>query len=945
MDQLHLESNSLTKRVAIPELGKTQPKVVNDPGLLYKSLEDVPDAIQEQKKIQRARNELRKREEEMNYSQIESLGFSLFTTEEIDDLAVVTCTSGDYDGPGTVRDLHLGPHNESQTCETCSGNLRTCYGHYGKIIIPKLMHPLTVDIIIKVLKCVCVYCGGLRVTADQIHNSEIYRLKGNRRLEEVMNLVTQLSKTCTRRSGDTLTTPCSNSPKVYKKLDGDYKLMYKFSDSPKASEYFMNPEQIYKILDTISTEDARLMGFTTSHPRSLIIERILVIPYCTRPDLRQDDTVYPDDISSMCTDIIKASDKYFSHSTSDKEDLLKILYFRVAHYMKNEGGQYKQGNVKVYTDITSRLQGKTALIRSNIMGKRVNFAGRTVAAPGGYFRVNEIGIPEKMAVRLTRPIKVNELNQGEIQYLFESRKVSKITPSYGKYAGNTIMITDRFILENPNYQVQIGDEVERCLQDGDIVIVNRQPSLHRQSLIALYCKLIKERTIMINLSITAPLNADFDGDELNIHVPQTLEAYAEAEQLLSVQASLMNEQTNQPMIGITYNALSGAYLMTKDENTPENRAAYLAKLDQGETSELKELETKIGMMDKTIFNQILSTMATRPQFKTLKQRIQKHGMIWGTRKSLISAAFPEDFSYNARQVTVVDGVLIKGTLSKATIGRSDGSMISEMYKQLTADDVVEFMSDIQIITREYLEYHGLSVGLTDCIPNDPNFEEEVQKIYSNAEIRILSLTGESTNPIQREAAERKIAKELEIAKEATEKLVMKSLRQENNLLIMANSGAKGEPHNVSMMAAMLGQQRVNNRRIPTNMPGKRTLPIYRPGSNTPVERGFCRNSFYSGLEPDELFFHGMGGRENLTDTAINTANTGYLGHNLIKATEDVHISGDGSVRVHDNSIIQFVYGGDGFYSGELTGVEIRGTKTPFFRNLVQVADKIAAKYS
>lgn len=952
------EFSQLTRKIAslaIP--GITEPKPDNH--LRIKSLSEERPVEDQHARLQRLRAEARRKENELDYGQIESLGFNLFTTEEVDALAIVDINRPEKEGPHTVRDLHLGPQNENQICETCSGNFRSCHGHYGRILLPKLIHPLAIPQVILVLSCVCNSCGSLLTEEENIVNEGINRLTGIRRLQAIKEMTTRLKSRCSRNQNRPGITPCSGIP-IYGSVkamtkEKDYKLLYKFGRKAEDEEYFRTPEQIFRILDSISDRDADLLGFVYgSHPRSMIIERLLVIPYCARPDLTQDDTLYPDDTSSMYSDITKHSNEYFNPNTTieKRESIIRDLYFRVRHFMRNEGSLYRQGSNHVYTDITTRLQGKTALIRAHIMGKRVNFAGRTVAAPGSYLRVDEIGIPQSMAEKLTRPITVSELNRGEIQARYEARKVLWLTPRTGRFAGNRIMVTDQYVQQNPNYQTQLGDIAERILEDNDIVIFNRQPSLHRQNLIALKVKIVPGRVIMINLSLTSPMNADFDGDELNIHLPQTIEAYSEAEQLLSVQASLMNEETNQPMIGIVYNALTGAYLLTRDENTSENRQAYQIALDKFQRErtpeaekELRFYERKIGMMDELVFSQVLISVAERPQFGTLRERVERKGQIWGTGKALLSGSFPEDFYYNAKGVLIEDGILLEGTISKETIGRVDGSVIAEMYKQLDATAAVDFMSDLQFITREYLHHRGFTVGLDDCISDDPSFQEDLDKIIADAEVKVMALTGESSNKIQAEARERQITKALDIVKTVGDQIAVRKLRSDNNLLIMVGAGSKGTKLNLAQMSSLLGQAKINNKRLPQNLPGERSLPIFRPGDQDPRARGFCRSSFYSGLMPDELFFHAMGGRESITDTAVNTSNTGQLSHNLIKAGEDAHISGDGSVRTADGSIIELVYGGDGLSAGELGTVKIRDQAVPFFRNLKQLADKISAKYS
>ena len=883
MSDLPPNMSQLTRKfasLAVPGFTEARP----DNHLLIKSLDTIP-SIQPNmsgetgQKLRMAQAEARRRENELAFSQIESLGFNLFTTDEIDALAVILINNYKAEGPYTVRDLHLGPHNESQICETCSGSFRSCYGHYGRVILPPLMHPLAISHIILTLSCVCNHCGGLLITRDDIEKNGINRLTGLRKLQAIAELVSRLSKGCRRYQNVPGMTACPGGVPIFGSvkemtLARDYDLPYRFTK--KGTKFYMTATKIQEIFESISDEDAESLGYVYgSHPSSTIMERLLIIPYRARPDLLQDDQLFPDDISSIYSEIIKKANEYWDPDKPavTKRDTLKDLYFKLRHFMRNEGGQYKQGSVKIYTDITTRLQGKTALIRAHIMGKRVNFAGRTVAAPGGYLSIFEIGIPEMMAVNLTRPIQVNELNRAELQSRYESRRVKYITPRVGRFAGNRIMITNQFVQENPNYQVQLGDVVERILEDGDYVYFNRQPTLNRQNQIALRAKIIKGRVIMINLSLTSPQNLDFDGDEVNIHVPQTIEAYSEIETLMSVQASLMNEQTNEPMIGVVYNSLTGAYLLTKDENTAANRQLYRQALKNHQTevnrlreyqqslippqafaeyqsirrvigeqetileqivkritevttidpagvnvleeqrtqyanniiqlneragqiqkiiqnvintntdrarlvgydnanSVLKNLEQKVGMLDPVVFNQCLIYVAHRSQFDTLKQRVQQEGMIWGTGKALASAVFPVDFYYKAKGVLVENGVLKEGFLSKSAIGREDGSIIVELYKQYEngATFAGDFIDDIQVITREFLNMRGFTVGYDDCISDDPDFQNELNRIIQDAEIKVLQLSGPSSNKILEEAKEREIVKALNIVKDVGDSL-------------------------------------------------------------------------------------------------------------------------------------------------------------------------------
>ena len=463
---------------------------------------------------------------------------------------------------------------------------------------------------------------------------------------------------------------------------------------------------------------------------------------------------------------------------------------------------------------------------------------------------------------------------------------------------------------------------------------------------------------------------DFDGDEINIHVPQTIEAYAEAEQLVSVYRNLMSSEANRPMMGIVYDTLSGAYLVTYPEHEFERLGQQIEKLAHEMTNhaagsdKYREFEASMTaavarqavvaqriLLDPVVYNEATEPILDSRQYITLYERLAKYGINPRSGRGLISAAFPEEFDYQwsdgkGNVVVIKEGVLIKGLLTKDTLGTKDGSIIAEMNKQLGGLITVDFMSDIQFVVREFLQQHGLSVGIDDCIPDAPEFREQVDEALTTASIKVISLAATRTdNPIMAQRQERKILETLENAKTGTEELLMKYFKPDNAILIMSGAGAKGTSLNAVQMASALGQQKVSGRRILAALPGNRSIPAFEPEDTDPRSRGFCFNSFATGLEPSEFFFHAQGGREGLTDTAVNTARTGFLQHQIIKSAEDVHTAPDGSTRSSDLGIIEFVYGGDGFSASELGTVKIRGESIPFFRSLQQLADKVNRKYA
>lgn len=451
------------------------------------------------------------------------------------------------------------------------------------------------------------------------------------------------------------------------------------------------------------------------------------------------------------------------------------------------------------------------------------------------------------------------------------------------------------------------------------------------------------------------------------------------------------------MIGIVYDTLSGAYLLTYPEEEIERLERETKKLQEhsphipieiqtaqsrliqfeAETDEYKILLKQIQKLQEQlesipikiqeyqnrqielakrveinpiIFNLAIDNVTDTDQFPTLVERLNRYNINLHGGRALISSAFPEDFDYKGKdpktgnKVVIKDGILIKGVLTKDTLGNTNGSIIAEMMKQLGGLITVDFMSDIQFVVRDYLQQRGLSVGVYDCIPDDEKYRERLDEALTNARLKVISLSQVSTDQIIAQQRERKIEAYLESAKTEQENIVQKYFHPDNAIMIMANSGAKGTMFNAVQMSSALGQQKVSGKRVQANLAGNRALPSIQPNSQDPRDRGFCINSFTSGLEPKEFFFHAQGGREGLTDTAINTSQTGFLQHQIIKSAEDIHISPNGSVVSADNGIIQFVYGEDGFDASELGNVKINGENIPLFRNIQQVADKINRKY-
>lgn len=450
--------------------------------------------------------------------EIERISFTLFSHEELQEQAVFKVTKTDDEGLHTVNDPRSGVVDDNKLCRTCLTDNLECPGHYGIIELNQhIIHPMFRREVIDVLTSVCNSCGSLLLTKDQIIEKGIINLTGSKRLRAIAE---ESKKLPCRKSQENIAAGvagCIPNP-VYKasKVKEVGKIFYTYDGKKGSEENEKSVEEVEKILNAISDEDAALLGFSgKSHPKRFIMKSIPVLPICARAPVVQDGQVLKDDITSMYQDIVRYNQELLKEETKknekEREDVVKGLLFSVEHLIDNSDGKYRQGKTKPYRDIKGRVQGKEAIIRNLIQGKRVNFSARTVLGPDPNLKFGQIRIPRVMAPYLTHPEKVDASNVTRLTALFNAGQVTHITPGAGKLEGRRIRVTEKI---RKVHQLRSGDIVERWLQTGDsftpsnFVAFNRQPTLHKQSIMGYEVVLGDPYTIGLHLSYTTPHNAD-----------------------------------------------------------------------------------------------------------------------------------------------------------------------------------------------------------------------------------------------------------------------------------------------------------------------------------------------------------------------------------------------------------------------------------------------------
>jgi DNA-directed RNA polymerase beta' subunit len=534
----------------------------------------------------------------------------------------------------------------------------------------------------------------------------------------------------------------------------------------------------------------------------------------------------------------------------------------------------------------------------------------------------------------------------EIEELLHQGKIkSIIVPE--RYKGSSFAGSTRAVLPGHKYNIEVGYTVERYLQDGDVVVISRQPTIHKYNVMAFNAKLQKgSGTLRLHLSVTGPFNADFDGDELNVHLPQSQESRDEAITRMHVYRNIISELYNKPVIALTFDSITGAYKMTRPD-----------------THITKGKEVLDSRMDIATIYDAHTKYSSKTQLPSLSKRLEAYGIDPKSGIALFSSVLPEDFHYKKGDVLISNGVLRRGQIKSDHIGTAHGSIIQVMHKTHGWRRTSEFITDATYAIRVYIDHYNYSIGFRDCAyGQSPYSKEVVEKSISQAESQLLALGPRpAVGTLEAREYERKregITRSLE---SISTKLVMPGknplTKQSKGMTYMSDnqifesskgtgSGAKGSVSNTSQIGGFVGQQAYGGRSIqPVMCNNQRALSTFRPGDNSLAAGGFCKSNFSQGLTSSEMYFHLQGSREGLTDTALKVPEIGDLHRKLAKAMEGLIVSQDRSIRDSDENIYQFLYGDDGLDASHLMNVSTSSTpKTVTFIDAKMLASKYNAKY-
>ena len=464
--------------------------------------------------------------------------------------------------------------------------------------------------------------------------------------------------------------------------------------------------------------------------------------------------------------------------------------------------------------------------------------------------------------------------------------------------------------------LEIGDRVERFLKDGDFVLLNRQPTLHRNSMQGMKVVVKPGKTLRVNLAIVTGFNMDFDGDEGNMFVEETVEARAELEHNSNAIYNILSAQSNKPEMVIVQDSLLGAYKMTeKIQHMPRHhfmKCMMHITHDYDYSNRLHQIRAA-----RNEANDVYSTHA------------------------LFGFLFPPTFHLDYPNLKIQHGVVTSGFFDKSTLKGSKGSLIRVLCMEYGVDVTARFIDNIHFLTNGWLELNPFSVGIQDCLIGDPQKKEEIKNITQKYFLEASNVSKSTDHPQIREA---RVNCSLNKAKDIGLKIAKEALKSDNNFISTVTSGSKGDYFNIAQITGLLGQQNLNGHRPTPTLTNKRRTLIHYPETiiDDPARkyrsRGFVASSFIEGMHPDEMFFHAMTGREGMTKTAMGTATSGYIQRSIVKINEDMKVEYDGTVRDAKKNIYQFAFGNHGFDPAKVNINEAKGEVYPV--NIERLAAKL-----
>lgn len=849
-----------------------------------------------------------------------------------------------------LNSLKFGANKKMMICQTCGMSYENCPGHFGHI---NLNHPIFhigfLDIVKKILNCICIKCGKLRCNYKD-HIDTIQRLKNNNRLKYINNLSNNV-KICSN---------ClSQLPKIEyqnKKADMSIDFIMKFNNDStnqsinlkagyksedKKFDYELNALTVYEIFKKIDSKTFELLGFDPSKmkPEDFIITKFPVSPTCIRNSNEEKGLVIDDQLTKNLANIVNCNNLLLEQNNDPEyyKGYVKMLqcyaglYYDWSnkHIPLSMAPNIESEDKSIAGRIIGRKEHKEGRIRGNIMGKRTDWTSRTVITGDSCIRPNEVGCPIYVAKHLTYPEIVTEANIHILNKMVQN--------GYNVYPGATSIIPKgsknkldlRYI--KSDYVLKVGDIVERHLLDGDIVWFNRQPSLHRYSTMAHHVKIVNDESLMsfrLNIGVTSPYGADFDGDEMNLIIPRSIHTKLELDKLMNVKHNFINAQHNNPLIGCKLDAIVGPFLIThKDFKIP-------------------------GYHVMKILNNL-----SEPIDKRFKIDVNKYY----TGKELFSFIIPKNINIKTKDIEIVNGELVSGFLNKSYVGDGQpNSLIKYVFYIYGENEAIKFMTNLMRLSNSFNMWYGFTTCLKDIYQTKEQkdkFKELINSLIVKVNLETTEVENDPT--ISNNEMYENIVKQMlttirtNIGNHFLASIKDKSDNNLNNIAMSNSGGSKVNPDNIARNTVLEGQLILDGERFPF-LDGRRVLPYFTRDSNQPTDRGFNTHGFLDGLIWPEYIFNAMVGRRATCDGKTKTADSGAVSRKMAIILEDYKTTYDLTVRGLNDEIIQIMYGDNNitadkqqFYNANILTYNNQQIRDKYFmkdekyiHSLIKLRDKI-----
>lgn len=798
-----------------------------------------------------------------------------------------------------INDHRMGTTDRRIACGTCGRGKKDCVGHHGYIDLAfPIYHVGFHDMACRVLSTLCYFCCGLLVDKDAIMakvGRDVWNnLSPKHRMQQIV--IPKKLNYCPHED-------CRGPQPHYStsdlQINADWKFLMAILNKPKNKrakiEVIFSEEQIAflktlakrpftsacakNILAGISDDTVEFLGFHPkfSHPKHMVLDNMNIPAPPVRPAIP--GSRIQDDLTIKYKEIYNANEalkqtilNITNQNSSQLDNIESIvndrvamssllacvqpLQYHAATLINNEiRGQKtdRQRSGAPLKSITKRLKGKEGRFRWNLMGKRVNWTARSVISPDPNIDIDELGVPYDIAKTLTFPERVTRYNIAEMTERVR-RGPDHIDGAKQIIRKDGKKIDLSHVEQLDRIQVNYGDIVERCTKDGDDVVFNRQPSLHKQSMMSHRVRRMPGKTFRLNLAVVTPYNADFDGDEMNLHLLQSYEARAEQRELMAVNQHILSAKSSAPCMGLVQDAVLASYYLSR-RDTFFTRGEFFQLLCQ--------CKYEIPL------DEIPPPAILKPQ------------MLY-TGKQIFGCLFPKDLNYkrwrmeadvemeskhnNCKDnfVLVQRGELLSGRMCKETLGKTSGGIIHMACRSSVGlNGTGRLLSDLQRVVNYYIMTRGFSIGISDNIIPRP-LQQNVDDMLETLMRKVSTIYTEmmDNEGYTHKELEPHVFSMLRQALGKSAGIVDSQLDDKNAIYGMVHSGSKGNPVNISQMVATVGQQSVEGKRI-----WGRPLPCFAKMDRHPASHGFVKRSLFRGLRPHEFFFHAMGGREGLVDTA------------------------------------------------------------------------------